>query len=127
MGKGVRTVQRWEATLNLPVIRAGNGRSGIVMARTSELEAWVRKGQQRSHGNTDGWAQTHNAARATFAESVRELRDYQSEVKVLCDQVNATRVTLLHEIERLRSLCQAWDTVRGQTLATKNRELSKIN
>ena len=41
LGKGVRTVQRWEATLGLPVIRPSDSRSGIVMAHPAELEAWV--------------------------------------------------------------------------------------
>lgn len=39
-GKGVRTVQRWEKDLGLPVRRLGTGRGEIVFAFKSELEAW---------------------------------------------------------------------------------------
>ncbi len=43
LGLGVRTVQRWEIRLGLPVIRpAGRGRS-VVCARTEELDAWLRQ------------------------------------------------------------------------------------
>jgi len=39
-GKGVRTVQRWEATLGLPVHRPGQVRS-IVIADPKELRDWA--------------------------------------------------------------------------------------
>lgn len=39
-GKGVRTVQRWEKELGLPVRRITTGRGEIVYASTAELEAW---------------------------------------------------------------------------------------
>ena len=40
-GKGVRTVQRWEATLGLPVHRSAD-ESGAVIADPNELERWAR-------------------------------------------------------------------------------------
>jgi hypothetical protein len=40
-GKGVRTVQRWEHELNLPVQRPGGGDKKIVFARTSDLARWM--------------------------------------------------------------------------------------
>ncbi len=41
-GKGVRTVQRWERELELPVRRPG-GQQHIVMALPSELDSWMRR------------------------------------------------------------------------------------
>jgi hypothetical protein len=42
MGKGVRTVQRWEQRFQLPVRRVmGSGYKGTVLARPSDLDAWV--------------------------------------------------------------------------------------
>jgi hypothetical protein len=38
--KGVRTVQRWEKELGLPVRRMGTGRGEVVCASRSELDAW---------------------------------------------------------------------------------------
>src|SRR5262249_9174396 len=128
LGKGVRTVQRWEATLGLPVIRPADGRSGIVMARTDDLEAWVLKGRHSPHLNTDGWQQRNGQVRATFSECVRELHRYNTEVKTLCDKVEATRQTLQHEIERLRFLYLQWDTIRDQVLSKEDPLAdSKVN
>jgi hypothetical protein len=42
MGKGVRTVQRWEAEMELPVRRPAADRH-IVLAFPQELEAWARR------------------------------------------------------------------------------------
>jgi len=41
MGRGVRTVQRWESELGLPVHRVGRGPRSPVHAFTSELSAWM--------------------------------------------------------------------------------------
>lgn len=43
-GKGVRTVQRWEKTLELPIHRPLNAPSNVVLARTSDLEEWMHRG-----------------------------------------------------------------------------------
>jgi hypothetical protein len=42
LGKGVRTVQRWERQLGLPVRRPHGRSKGTVLALTDELDAWVR-------------------------------------------------------------------------------------
>ncbi len=44
LGCGVRTAQRWEACLGLPVLRPGrtNGK-GTVIAHIDEIEAWLRR------------------------------------------------------------------------------------
>jgi hypothetical protein len=47
-GKGVRTVQRWERTLGLPVYRPRGAQKNIVFARHSELESWIQKGQRHT-------------------------------------------------------------------------------
>ncbi|HZP17966.1 MAG TPA: hypothetical protein VFB00_08380, partial [Terriglobales bacterium] len=38
LDRGVRTVQRWEQQLRLPVRRLGNGKRSPVYARTQELD-----------------------------------------------------------------------------------------
>ena len=38
--RGVRTVQRWESELGLPVRRTGRGKRGAVYALVSELDLW---------------------------------------------------------------------------------------
>lgn len=46
LGRGVRTVQRWEATLGLPVIRPANRCRSAVCAHSGELDAWLRAPDQ---------------------------------------------------------------------------------
>ncbi len=46
LGRGVRTVQRWEANFGLPVSRpAGHGRSAVC-ANTIELDDWLHQPQR---------------------------------------------------------------------------------
>ena len=41
LGKGVRTIQRYERTLGLPIRRPGGKSNGSVIATKAELDAWV--------------------------------------------------------------------------------------
>lgn len=41
LDRGVRTVQRWERELQLPVRRIGNGKRAPVYAVVSELKFWM--------------------------------------------------------------------------------------
>jgi hypothetical protein len=49
LGKGVRTVQRWERESALPVHRPATSRKGLVLAFPGELDAWVRHQPAVSH------------------------------------------------------------------------------
>jgi hypothetical protein len=40
VGRGVRTVQRWESALDLPVRRSGALRKSAVVAFTDEIDSW---------------------------------------------------------------------------------------
>ena len=41
LGRGVRTVQRYETALGLPIRRPANKARGSVLATTAELDAWI--------------------------------------------------------------------------------------
>src|SRR5215469_15912380 len=41
LGRGVRTVQRWEREQGLPVHRIGNGKRSPVFATMAELKFWI--------------------------------------------------------------------------------------
>ncbi len=43
LGKSVRTAQRWERELGLPVRRPGQHPSGIVLADPAELDSWLKQ------------------------------------------------------------------------------------
>jgi hypothetical protein len=52
-GKGVRTVQRWEAYFGLPVRRAKNGPHHAVLAVVEELDAWTNRQSRQPVGEMD--------------------------------------------------------------------------
>jgi hypothetical protein len=53
LDRGVRTVQRWEQELNLPVHRIGQGKRSPVYANVSELRFWLSTSEtaRRESGN----------------------------------------------------------------------------
>jgi hypothetical protein len=52
LDRGVRTVQRWERTLQLPVRRLGNGPRSPVFAFKDELRFWLRARGNGTNGNS---------------------------------------------------------------------------
>ncbi|HEY2236514.1 MAG TPA: hypothetical protein VGK01_23790 [Candidatus Angelobacter sp.] len=53
-GRGVRTVQRWEAMLGLPVRRPHGRSRSAVMAITGELDEWLSRARLRTSVLNDG-------------------------------------------------------------------------
>ncbi|MBZ5629467.1 MAG: hypothetical protein LAO06_11450 [Acidobacteriia bacterium] len=71
LGRGVRTVQRWERDLGLPVHRPKGKDRSAVLAFPNELQAWLRRTPVRSldwsspapnSGNEHGNGQRQNAS-----------------------------------------------------------------
>lgn len=56
LGRGVRTVQRWEQELGLPVHRPKGKDRSAVLAFREELDQWLRSTAVRSNGNGNGHA-----------------------------------------------------------------------
>jgi hypothetical protein len=50
LGKGVRTVQRWECQFGLPVRRPNEKSKGVVYASRSELDQWLARHWSRRPG-----------------------------------------------------------------------------
>lgn len=58
MGKGVRTVQRWEACFGLPVRRLNANAHHAVLAVPEEIDKWVRiKTELQTKGGADSEAE----------------------------------------------------------------------
>lgn len=41
LGRGVRTVQRWEGEFGMPVLRPAGRSRGAVMARREDIDQWL--------------------------------------------------------------------------------------
>jgi hypothetical protein len=70
LGKGVRTVQRWEVDLGLPVRRTYPGRpKASVMAVRSEIDAWVK-----TLSLATDWRAREKSERNELLQTIAELR-----------------------------------------------------
>lgn len=74
VGKGVRTVQRWEKELGLPVRRPKQARKSAVLAVPSEINDWV-KSQQFNSGPRDG------SEKEGLLQHIRKLEEENAELK----------------------------------------------
>ncbi len=91
LGKGVRTVQRWERTLGLPVHRPAE--RGVILAYQSELDAWAHKPQHEAD------------AGAEVAQAPAAL-DPRSRYLEIRRQSFALRESAIKRIEALKVTCQ---------------------
>ena len=92
LGKGVRTVQRWESELDLPVRRPGSERH-IVLAFPAELEEWARQQHSRRDGQSD--QDRHGKAElrvnATPSDSSPEMKKLRTLMITMIDSASHDR------------------------------------
>lgn len=100
MGKGVRTVQRYERMLGLPVRRPAGKPCGSVVATTAEIDAWIaaspiRDGLQLLRSATEysatTWSDIQSGA-AKMKHLAQEMLDLRTELR--------SSVTLLRQTIR---------------------------
>ena len=80
LGKGVRTVQRWERCSALPIHRPSGTSKGVVLAFPAELDKWAR----RQDGTQPPSAQQHlrrtSALSSELANNTRLLLESTQEL-----------------------------------------------
>ena len=89
LGKGVRTVQRWEKCIGLPVHRPG-GNCGVVLAYPAEIDAWCQT--QFAHD-------ARLAAETRPAES-RDVLQFVLALAYSCAELNRNKELLQCEVAR---------------------------
>jgi chaperonin cofactor prefoldin len=133
MGRGVRTVQRYERDLRLPVHRpAGKSRSAVI-AFGDEIDQWMRKGSRSSFAN----GSTTRNIEANVAEWQRLIANSEELTKradTLKTQMREL-LRLIKETERRRKVMlnrtaprQLSKTLaeKSEVLQTKVTELSEL-
>ena len=95
LGKGVRTVQRYERELGLPIRRPAGKSSGSVIATAGELDAWVTASPIR--------AQFELAQPAVNTEMLEELRRNLKEMARLRKETQEVRHAVSESLELLRT------------------------
>lgn len=98
LGRGVRTVQRWEAELNLPVRRPYLRKRSTVCALKSELDEWLRNTGRTTNGNAGSSAEGV-ATTAILKTNRQQMRMLSTRLRA---QMQRTRV-LLREARELVS------------------------
>jgi hypothetical protein len=85
LGKGVRTVQRWERYSALPVHRPSGSSKGVVIAFTEELDQWARRQDGTRHVDAARLNVSRNKAlSAALATQTRQLQDRTLELIKSC-------------------------------------------
>lgn len=99
LGKGVRTVQRWERTIGLPVRRPAAGNSSIVLAYTAEIDEWL------SHA-TSHLDDVRDAEILRLRKANAELQQEVARLQARCEQFESERVQLAigHQSEKFENV-----------------------
>jgi hypothetical protein len=103
MGKGVRTVQRWEQDFGLPVRRPQGSSKKAVLARPRDLDAWVALRCGHRAGRDPVWSEPPRSRTASL-----------SFLSCLASGIETSR--LLHDSNRelIREVSLALDNLRNQ-------------
>jgi len=96
LGKGVRTVQRYERELGLPVRRPTGRERGSVMATKVELDAWVAA-RPLIHEFQLTW---HKAA--SLASPIASMKNHVDEMRTLYAEMRGLRSDLQASVRLLR-------------------------
>jgi len=108
LGKGVRTVQRWENDLGLPVRRPDGAAKGVVYASTDELERWLAHRWGKRTGVQDG----------ALSEAMRASRELRHANQQLVDE-------LVRNLESLREQCESLARATAEARQTKKKLLTE--
>ncbi len=100
LGKGVRTVQRWEQQFGLPVRRPNEKVKGIVHATRSDLDVWLEKQwsqRPREFAHANGSTVYIDEVRASIRQSA-ELRNAN---RLLLENVRHTVRSMVEECQTM--------------------------
>ena len=97
LGRGVRTVQRWEAQLGMPVHRPHGHLRSAVVALTTEVDEWLRTTPQlRQNGSA------HPANRGGLVpETIEQLRSLRNNCRTLVSSFRKTAQVHHQAVEKL--------------------------
>jgi hypothetical protein len=102
LDKGVRTVQRYEHDMGLPVRRPGGKPRGSVIATVAEIAAWVTARQSREELQLSRQPTTsHSVDVDAIRSNVLEMQKLREEMTALRAEVHLCREQLREKITSL--------------------------
>ena len=100
LGMGVRTVQRYEREMGLPIRRPAGKMRGAVLATRSELDAWISASPIRES------FLLAKEAEASVDQGMDAIKRGVEEMRVLRDQMTALRSEVRNSMRSLRDSIQ---------------------
>jgi hypothetical protein len=120
MGRGVRTVQRYERNLHLPVRRIGGKSRKAVLALPQDLDAWLRS---VALGESNQQPVVHHSETLT---NIRKSITKANGLREQCDQLRAANHEILISLmANLKTLMQEIHV--GVTLKKQMEDLYNAN
>jgi hypothetical protein len=101
LGKGVRTVQRYELELGLPVRRPSGKAKGSVIATQSEIDAWVAACRLSERSHTSPSSSTLSAY-GVLADRIAEMDKLSEQMARLRVEIRDSRDMLRATIQRIQ-------------------------
>jgi len=100
LGKGVRTVQRWEREYGLPVRRpSGVHYKSTVIAHARDLDAWVEAQWSQRETKTEG----NGASQLGMTELIQISRELRFAHQTLMEETSAAVELLVESCKQLES------------------------
>lgn len=106
LGKSVRTVQRWETELGLPIHRPNGRQQRIILAYPDELRRWV--GAKLAANKPNG-SDSHDRLAKNTSQLAAQMRKLQTLSETLQRQTAAS----LDRAHRVQSLARRAATTRS--------------
>lgn len=109
MGKGVRTVQRWEQEFGLPVRRPLGSNKKAVLARPADLDAWVAlRCRSRNPLPEPGRRQSDTVLRlAALSAEIQTTSELRERNRALLDELQSALLCMRRQILSLSRGLQA--------------------
>jgi len=112
LGKGVRTVQRWERDLGLPILRpAGNLHKSCVLAHPEAIRCWLTSNwsQHRVQSKSKNGNNGNRASAPSLAYEIQAHRQLRAENKVLTEEIRRAVKALHAECLVMQGSCSRED------------------
>jgi hypothetical protein len=102
VGKGVRTIQRYERQLGLPIRRLAGRSRGAVIATKAEIDAWISARPLREELSRSLSASDNREMIKVFRQELAELHRLRVESAQWRTEINSSREALRRSIELLQ-------------------------
>jgi hypothetical protein len=103
LGKGVRTVQRYEGELRLPVRRPAGRARGSVVATKEEIDSWIASSPIREHSKLEGGDTRPVLSIETMKKRIEEMSRLRAQMKELRANLQGSLYALSESVRSLQA------------------------